>query len=251
MSRFVHEQNACAHSQNPRKSCTTARRSNCWFTTEQLNERYAFYYFSGGKKYCSTIEEALAEGGVDERSHSFSIYCKPKTGDDGNGYAIEAMNYEDDENVTHEDCYYNNWWRISEVYRYKEILDPEGVVEDNDAKALLENFMKTAGSPNYFSTVTSSFDDFEATRHNDNSLHGYYLGWVYDDYVILVSLHDGIYYGKNSLLISYVEYMPIEWWNHQQNGPLSSGSLDFSHNDIERLAESNGTTVSNVAGKKQ
>ena len=224
---------------------------NLPLTTEQLNERYAFYYFSGGKKYCSTIEEALAEGGVDERSHSFSIYCKPKTGDDGNGYAIEAMNYEDDENVTHEDCYYNNWWRISEVYRYKEILDPEGVVEDNDAKALLENFMKTAGSPNYFSTVTSSFDDFEATRHNDNSLHGYYLGWVYDDYVILVSLHDGIYYGKNSLLISYVEYMPIEWWNHQQNGPLSSGSLDFSHNDIERLAESNGTTVSNVAGKKQ
>ena len=45
--------------------------------------------------------------------------------------------------------------------------------------------------------------------------------------------------------------MPIEWWNLQQNGPLSSGSLDFSHNDIERLAESNGTTVSNVAGKNQ
>lgn len=222
-------------------------------TTEQLDERYSFYYFSGGKKYCSTIEEALAEGGVDERSHSFSIYCKPKTGDDGNGYEIEAMNYSDDENVTHEDCYYNNWWRIAEEYsyKYKEILDPDGVVEDDDAKALLENFMKTAGSPNYFSTVTSSFDDFEATRHDDNSLHAYYLGWVYDDYVILVSLHDGIYYGKNSLLISYVEYMPIEWWNLQQNGPLSSGSLDFSHNDIERLAESNGTTVSNVAGKKQ
>ena len=80
---------------------------NLPLTTEQLNERYAFYYFSGGKKYCSTIEEALAEGGVDERSHSFSIYCKPKTGDDGNGYAIEAMNYEDDENVTHEDCIRN------------------------------------------------------------------------------------------------------------------------------------------------
>lgn len=223
-------------------------------TTEQLDERYSFYYFGSGKTYCSTIEEALAEGGVNERSHSFSIYCKPKTGDDGNGFAIEAMNYEEGKNVTHEDCYYNNWWRIAEVYsyKYKEILDPYGVVSDyNDSRALLENFMKTAGSPNYFSTVTSSFEDFEATRHDDNSLHSYYLGWVYDDYAIIVSIYDGIFNDKNTFEISYVEYMPIEWWDYQQKGPASSTSLDFSHNDIERLAESNGTTVSNVAGKKQ
>ncbi|MGN0632897.1 MAG: RNA polymerase sigma factor [Oscillospiraceae bacterium] len=174
-------------------------------TTEQLEERYDFYYFGNGKTYCSTIGQALTEGGPDERKHDFSIYCKPKTSDDEKGYQIDVMNYADDDSVTFENCYYNNWWRISEVYsyQYKELLDPEGVVEDyDDSKALLENFMKTVGSPNYFSTVTSPFEDFEATRHDDNSLHGYYLGWIFDDYVILVSLYDGIYYGKNSLEIS-------------------------------------------------
>ena len=147
------------------------------------------------------------------------------------------QNYTEDESVSFEDCYNNNWWMTSELYNFEDILDPEGAAADSTDKALLETFMTKAGSPNYFSMVLSPYEDFKETRHNDNSQHNYFLGWIFDDYVILVSVFDSIFYDENTVKISYVAYMTREWWDYQQNGPVSSASLDYSHNDIDRLIE--------------
>jgi hypothetical protein len=153
----------------------------------------------------------------------------------------------DDNDITFQDCFEGNLWLISQTYTPESILDPEGTVDEDDDKALIENFIDKVGSPNYFAPCLNSFDEFNSARHNENSLQSYYIGWVFDDYAIIVTAYDGIFYDENTFEISFIEYMPIEWWNYLQD---NSDDMSFKENVIEKLAASNGVTLANTPATK-
>ena len=208
---------------------------------EALSENYKFNFHSHDG-YFDIFEEAVYS---EDRTYHDSIGVYPKSEED-NCFRIDILSWEE----TDIEAYEKNYLSVSFIDE-KKLLDAEGTLpESATQKELLDNFIDKVGSPNYLNFSISSFDAFQSTRGEVDQLNGYIIGWVFDDYTIFVDLFDWTFKGYDDIFINYAWYVTPEVFDvYMTDIPAQHAQIDLSINDIERLAESNGTTAPDVAGK--
>lgn len=196
------------------------------------------YYEVGGVGY-SSLEEALAdeqcqlmiEPGEDSYSvEHISFGVTTEICDHGYVptvgflYVINPT----DKAVSYRECIENKWFYMDNGYEDtiirgydKDTIEDVGGDGDNyDDEDRLANYVKMFGAPTYFDcpqtkegqAAEERIDEFVENYKKDNTIDIYFVGWEFEEYVLVVQISDG-YYGYWALRAPGGAYYSRELWD--------------------------------------
>lgn len=201
-----------------------------------LSDYEGYVYFKVEDNEYTTLEEALNDEAcleMVEPGEDMSVIGFGMTTEVGeHGFVpvldwIKVMN-PTDAPVSYKECIENKWFYMVNGVNDGNISGyDESAVEDlgddgdnEDAEDLLAHYVKMFGAPTYLDCLPTKegqsheerIDEFVENYKTDNTIEMYYVGWEFDEYVLVAYVVDG-YYGYWALQVNGSMYYSRELWD--------------------------------------